>query len=164
QDPADLGRVAPARAPDAVCPRPTRSRTKPPLPGTDPRRGRPCGLLFQVRGSRQVRAYAVRAGAEDRILFYDGTGERFGETGRGDAPDPRRLAAREWVGGRHTIAATRPMPPCAFSAGQAARESRGGGSWASGGSLSIRGGRPWGGKRQGVSRCSGVEGGALWSG
>jgi hypothetical protein len=40
-----------------------------------------------------VRTYAVWAGEEDRILFYDGTGVRFAETQLGDAPDPGRLAA-----------------------------------------------------------------------
>jgi hypothetical protein len=57
------------------------------------RAGRPCGLSFQVQGPRQVRTYAVWAGEEDRILFYDGTVQRFAETRLSDAPDPRRLAA-----------------------------------------------------------------------
>jgi hypothetical protein len=57
------------------------------------RAGRPCGLFFQVQGPRQVRTYALWAGEEDRILFYDGLGQRFGETRLSDAPDPQRLAA-----------------------------------------------------------------------
>jgi hypothetical protein len=57
------------------------------------RAGRPRGLFFQVQGPRQVRTYAVWAGEEDRILFYDGTGQRIAETRLSDAPDPRRLAA-----------------------------------------------------------------------
>jgi hypothetical protein len=57
------------------------------------RAGRPCGLFFQVQGPRQVRTYALWAGEEDRILFYDGLGQRFAETRLSDAPDPRRLAA-----------------------------------------------------------------------
>ncbi|MFN4258851.1 MAG: hypothetical protein ACK4RK_06105 [Gemmataceae bacterium] len=57
------------------------------------RAGKPCGLFFQVQGPRLLRNYAIWAGEEDRILFYDATGERFAETRLSDAPDPRRLAA-----------------------------------------------------------------------
>jgi hypothetical protein len=57
------------------------------------RAGRSCGLFFQVQGPRQVKAYAVWAGEEDRILFYDSTGVRFGVTRLSEAPDPRKLAA-----------------------------------------------------------------------
>src|SRR5206468_3317140 len=52
------------------------------------RAGRPCGLFFQVQGPRQVRTYALWAGDENRILFYDNTGVRFAETRLCDAPDP----------------------------------------------------------------------------
>jgi hypothetical protein len=57
------------------------------------RRGRPCGLFFQVQGPRQVRSYAVWAGEENRVLFYDNAGQRFAETRLSDAPDPDSLAA-----------------------------------------------------------------------
>ena len=57
------------------------------------RRGRPCGLFFQLQGPRHVRTYAVWAGEENRILFYDSTGERFAETRLSDAPDPLKAAA-----------------------------------------------------------------------
>ena len=57
------------------------------------RSGRPCGLFFQVQGPRLVKTYAVWAGDEDRILFYDSNGQRFGEIRLSDAPDPRKLAA-----------------------------------------------------------------------
>ena len=57
------------------------------------RAGRPCGLFFQVQGPRQVRNYALWAGEENRILFYDGTGQRFAEAKLSDAPDPLRAAA-----------------------------------------------------------------------
>lgn len=57
------------------------------------RSGRPCGLFFQVQGPRQLRTYAVWAGEENRILFYDSTGLRFAETRLSEAPDPLRLAA-----------------------------------------------------------------------
>jgi hypothetical protein len=56
------------------------------------RSGRPCGLFFQVQGPRQLRNYAVWAGDEDRILFYDSSGERFAETRLSEAPDPLKLA------------------------------------------------------------------------
>ena len=57
------------------------------------RSGRPCGLLFQAQGPRLLRTYAVWAGEEGRILFYDSTGQRFGETRLSEGPDPLKLAA-----------------------------------------------------------------------
>ena len=57
------------------------------------RSGRPCGLFFQVQGPRLVKTYAVWAGDEDRILFYDSNGQRYAEVRLSDAPDPRKLAA-----------------------------------------------------------------------
>jgi hypothetical protein len=57
------------------------------------RRGRPCGLLFQVKGPRLLQTYAIWAGEEHRILFYDSTGQRFSETRMCEAPDPGKLAA-----------------------------------------------------------------------
>jgi hypothetical protein len=56
------------------------------------RRGRPCGLFFQIQGPRLLKTYAVWAGEENRILFYDCTGARFAEIRLSDAPDPRKLA------------------------------------------------------------------------
>ena len=61
--------------------------------GVITRSGRACGLLFEVQGPRMVKSYAVWAGEEDRILFYDSTGARFAETRLSDAPDPRQLRA-----------------------------------------------------------------------
>jgi len=55
------------------------------------RRGRPCGLFFQLQGPRQVRTYAVWAGEENRILFYDSQGRRFAQTLLTEGPDPRQL-------------------------------------------------------------------------
>ena len=55
------------------------------------RSSRVCGLFFQIQGPRQVRAYALWAGEDDRILFYDGTGQRFAETRLSDAPDLRQF-------------------------------------------------------------------------
>ena len=57
------------------------------------RGGRVCGLFFQVEGPRLLRTYAVWAGEEHRILFYDSTGVRFAQTRLSEAPDPRKLAA-----------------------------------------------------------------------
>jgi hypothetical protein len=60
--------------------------------GVITRSGRPCGLFFQVQGPRLLRTYAVWAGDENRILFYDSTGLRFAETRLSEGPDPLRLA------------------------------------------------------------------------
>jgi hypothetical protein len=57
------------------------------------RSGRVCGLFFQVQGPRMVRSYAVWAGEEGRVLFYDAQGKRFAQTRLSEGPDPRRLAA-----------------------------------------------------------------------
>jgi hypothetical protein len=57
------------------------------------RRGRSCGLFFQIQGPRLLRTYAVWAGDEHRILFYDSTGERFAEARLSESPDPAKLAA-----------------------------------------------------------------------
>lgn len=57
------------------------------------RRGKPCGLFFQVDGPRLLRNYAIWAGDENRILYYNSIGERIAETRLSEAPDPRALAA-----------------------------------------------------------------------
>jgi hypothetical protein len=57
------------------------------------RSGRNCGLWFQVSGPRLLKSYAVWAGEENRILFYDSTGARFSETRLNDSPDAGKLAA-----------------------------------------------------------------------
>jgi hypothetical protein len=57
------------------------------------RRGRPCGLFFHVQGPRLLKTYALWAGEENRVLFYDSAGERFAELRLSDAPDPLKLAA-----------------------------------------------------------------------
>ncbi len=57
------------------------------------RSGRPCGLFFQIQGPRLLKNYAVWAGEEHRILFYDSTGVRVGETRLSEGPDPLKLAA-----------------------------------------------------------------------
>jgi hypothetical protein len=40
-----------------------------------------------------LKTYAIWAGQEDRILFYDSTGQRFAETRITDGPDPLEIAA-----------------------------------------------------------------------
>jgi hypothetical protein len=57
------------------------------------RRGRPCGLFFLVRGPRLVTNSAVWSGEENRIIFYDSAGLRFGETRLSEGPDPLKLAS-----------------------------------------------------------------------
>jgi hypothetical protein len=55
-------------------------------------KNRSCGLFFQVQGPRMVRSYAVWAGDESRLLFYDSHGKRFGQTRLSEAPDPAQLS------------------------------------------------------------------------
>jgi hypothetical protein len=57
------------------------------------RSGRPCGVFFQVCGPRLLKSYAVWAGEENRVLFYDSSGMRFSETKLSESPDARQLAA-----------------------------------------------------------------------
>lgn len=58
------------------------------------RRGdRPCGLFFQVQGLRLLKTYAVWAGDENRLLFYDSKGDRCESVRLSEAPDPMKLAA-----------------------------------------------------------------------
>ena len=57
------------------------------------RSGRPCGLFFQAQGPRMLKTYAVWAGEENRILFYDCSGARFAEIRLSDGPDPLKVAA-----------------------------------------------------------------------
>ena len=57
------------------------------------RSGRICGLLFQVNGPRLLKSYAVWAGEENRILFYDSSGARFAETRLSESPDAGKIAA-----------------------------------------------------------------------
>jgi hypothetical protein len=57
------------------------------------RSGKACGMFFQVKGPRMVRCYALWAGDEERILFYDSSGQRFNETKVHEGPDVRKIAA-----------------------------------------------------------------------
>jgi hypothetical protein len=55
------------------------------------RRNRACGLFFEAQGPRLLRTFAVWAGDEGRILFYDCNGLRFAESRLSESPDPTRL-------------------------------------------------------------------------
>jgi hypothetical protein len=55
------------------------------------RRGLPCGLFFQAQGPRLLKTYAIWAGNENRILFYDCSGYRVAETRLSEGPDPGSL-------------------------------------------------------------------------
>ena len=61
--------------------------------GVIQRSGRPCGLFLQVSGPRMVKSYAVWAGPENRILYYDSSGFRFAETRLSESPNAAALAA-----------------------------------------------------------------------
>ena len=52
------------------------------------RQGRVCGMIFELEGPRLLRTYAIWAGDEQRLLFYDSTGKRFAEVRLSDGPDP----------------------------------------------------------------------------
>jgi hypothetical protein len=56
------------------------------------RSGRPCGLFLHVEGPRLMRSYAIWAGEENRVLFYDSAGVRSGEFTLSESPDPGCLA------------------------------------------------------------------------
>jgi hypothetical protein len=56
------------------------------------RQGKPCGLFFQLQGPRLLKTYAVWAGEENRIFFYDCCGARFAITRLCEAPDPGKLS------------------------------------------------------------------------
>jgi hypothetical protein len=53
------------------------------------RHGQPCGLYFQIQGPRMLRNYAIWSGEENRILYYNCTGERVFETHLSEAPTLR---------------------------------------------------------------------------
>ncbi len=54
------------------------------------KQGRPCGMFFHVQGPRLLKAYAVWTAEENRLLFYDGQGNRFAETVLSEGPDLSR--------------------------------------------------------------------------
>jgi hypothetical protein len=68
-------------------------RQTPLLQGLVKRSGRTCGLFFQIQGPRMLKTYALWAGDENRILFYDTSGVRFAQARLCDGPDPEKVAA-----------------------------------------------------------------------
>ena|ERR1019366_2129139 len=55
------------------------------------RKGKPWGMYFQVLGPRLLKNFAIWAGDENRILYYNSSGERVAETRLSEAPNPRTL-------------------------------------------------------------------------
>lgn len=49
--------------------------------------GRDCGVVFHVEGPRLLRNSAVWSADDDRILFYDSTGVRFGDVKLSESPN-----------------------------------------------------------------------------
>ncbi len=49
--------------------------------------GKTCGAMFQIRGPRLLRTYAIWAGEEHRILYYESTGTRFAESKLTESPN-----------------------------------------------------------------------------
>ena len=62
------------------------------LRGVIKRKGKPCGLFFQVEGPRLMKNYAVWVGEENRVLCYDSSGGRFREIRLASSPDLKKLA------------------------------------------------------------------------
>lgn len=58
------------------------------------RNRRACGALFHVEGPRLLRTSAIWAADENRILFYDSTGNRGREVLLSEAPEAETLTAR----------------------------------------------------------------------
>ena len=78
----------------ALCARDQLDPTQTPLhQAVIKRSGRTCGLFFQAVGPRLLKNYAIWAGDENRILYYNSNGERVAETKLSEAPDPGKLAA-----------------------------------------------------------------------
>lgn len=48
--------------------------------------GRACGLVFHVEGPRLLRTSAVWSSDDDRVVFYDSTGQRFHEAELSESP------------------------------------------------------------------------------
>jgi hypothetical protein len=49
--------------------------------------GRLCGLYFEIHGPRLLRSSAVWTDEENRLLFYDSTGDRFAEVRLSESPE-----------------------------------------------------------------------------
>jgi hypothetical protein len=55
------------------------------------RGGKPCGMFYQIQGPRQMRSYAIWAGEEGRVLFYNSAGERIHHIRLTESPDPASI-------------------------------------------------------------------------
>jgi len=55
------------------------------------RSDKPCGLYFEIEGPRMLRAHAIWAADEHRLLFYDSTGNRFADMRLSEAPEVEHL-------------------------------------------------------------------------
>jgi hypothetical protein len=51
------------------------------------RSGRPCGVMFQLRGPRLMQTHAIWPADEDRLLYYDSRGVRFAEEQLAESPE-----------------------------------------------------------------------------
>jgi hypothetical protein len=49
--------------------------------------GRVCGLYFEVHGPRLLRSSAIWTEEENRLLFYDSTGDRFADVRLSEGPE-----------------------------------------------------------------------------
>ena len=56
--------------------------------------GKVVALLLRVESSRSHRSHAVWADAENRVLFYNSAGQRFGEVKLAESPDLQAVALR----------------------------------------------------------------------
>ena len=57
------------------------------------RGGKPCGIIFWLRGPRAVMFTAIWETERNQILFYDAAGERFQRTQLLEGPSLERCAA-----------------------------------------------------------------------
>jgi hypothetical protein len=56
---------------------------------------RQCGLVFHVEGPRLLRTSAVWSADDDRVIFYDSTGQRFHEVNLSESPTLNTECAAE---------------------------------------------------------------------
>ena len=57
--------------------------------------GKPCGVLFHVEGPRVLRTSAIWASDENRILFYDSSGQRSRMIRLSEAPEMSKNGPKE---------------------------------------------------------------------
>ncbi len=70
-----------------LCDRDALDLAQTPLYRTPLQKGeRICGLIFHVQGPRLLRTSAVWSADDDRVIFYDSTGQRFHEVRLSESP------------------------------------------------------------------------------